>query len=1199
MLGTTGRVLMFLPMLWLLRTEAAKTPRSVSEVATTSGLARSHCRVPLGKPDEYGSNWAQVPQLPTPLLVSQDRRHRDQIEVRALASSQALHLRFDSSVDNLARSREAPNEQVWVDLYPQNDPTERLRFWADFKGERGVSRHRRILGEKSLGAIPDRWQDEPASNLSVLGDFMSPQGWGTYHGLDHMTWWVEIAVPWRDLGLSQRPVTIGLAYGFASTSNSGIANSGTASWPRIATNSITASEPEPGEALIGPDAGAPAGFELTSPRFGKNVGRLVLGQQWPLYPNELRIKTAVPGEEAVHEETVAIVKNQGIVEFNYWLNRSLSSHVDVYSTQRLVLELRESSRNVALYTVSRPMDRHLGVLVDEPYGESGKQQTFSSSTHTRRDAWLDRIVRLLPRLHRQTTAQGAPSDFCLMLPDGKVAANLMADDVWSRLAALVEDRFATVEERLVGAMALVGQKSVTNLLLDPMFFNASGHWYHTALHELMGPLSILRYGGGPAVSRAAVLARLLQHVKDPATGSPFVTRVISLTESGGPKQVTRRYAAYPQLAPFVQQPGRIGAVAVNYRSSQTLLDPTALAFFINLEGRMATLEEMLANESLRRDGAGRLAPIYGKVDPAEVRRQKPDRLLSKGVFPELCPDESGENQPFDLRERQTPRWFIARKDYESSQQEGFLDVFGKPGQRNGAVSVRWTERELMVRVTVDGVSMSSLGKHDRAAERVHLAVDSTHNHLHFYHFSAAIAGERRLWQEYASGIQTLFKHVATEQWIEDREIVNSSWTATLKPLSKGYEVLFRAPWQVLGVDEIPPTIGLNVWVDSRAPHYEQVIFAPPRRQLPVDPFTFADVYLAKSPAAIREIDLDVITWGENMGKAIVVNTSEEPVSIALKAENRLGMRRWLTRSPEVTATVPAGAESIIRFPFFVNPEEKMGTGRNQELRIEGNADGKPFFRGNWSVAYHHPVSAYQRYGSALGKVAKPRPGEEDFLNKKIRYICSRLPQFKMLTTRDGAASDFVLRAEDGSVEFNLMQQGVLDRIGEYVSGLYDNDVDRILGIYFLSYAPSVGRHNSAGHRILNGAGPLSIIRGNFAGGGGNCGYHARLFAGMANHLRIGGKPLVTQPVELWGHAVTALGWRGSQVVMDADVGHFMMKPDGTDLATIEEFRSDPSILSTAGPGEIGRYCTFRDDAVRRPGREQIYEGVFPPGAPVE
>jgi hypothetical protein len=69
--------------------------------------------------------------------------------------------------------------------------------------------------------------------------------------------------------------------------------------------------------------------------------------------------------------------------------------------------------------------------------------------------------------------------------------------------------------------------------------------------------------------------------------------------------------------------------------------------------------------------------------------------------------------------------------------------------------------------------------------------------------------------------------------------------------------------------------------------------------------------------------------------------------------------------------------------------------------------------------------------------------------------------------------------------------------------------------------------------------------------------------------------------------------------MDADVGHFMLTPDGTDLPTIEEFRANPAVLTTAGPGDLARYFTFNLEQVAAASgiNDAQFRGVFPPGAP--
>lgn len=1205
-------------------------------------LQRPRCPIPFGDPeDDRSFSWENIPLLP-PLI--QGRITPPPTLVKAVAGRSALHVRFDCQLISpqfLAppspQSPLAEVEHALIEVWPNNDPITSFRFRADFRGTIEVTRTRACAGEKSLEAVPDAWQE----SQTVQGQ------WTRYHGLEANGWRVEFVAPWKALGLKTRPPVLGFAY--ARIFATGLP------WPKLDTAYGMSPRPtnmlEGGEAILGPHSGYPEKLELEPPCFGLNCGRLVLGPHWPEKPACVRV--AITGQrmpadslspsEVVSSSEYVVEPGQMSVDFLYRLDRSLSSHLQVFNPPRLVLEVMGSGQT--LYMAVLPMDRHLGICVDEPYGEpcpeaqignSGSRQSSAPAEHFRspsapagescppsiREAWLDRIVRVLPRLRRRNTLEGAPSDFCLHTRDGSVAVNLMADDAWQALARIVENRFHTVEDRLVAAMALVGQKSVTNLILCPFFFNAQGQQtYHTAMHEWMGPLSILRYGGGPAVSRAAALARLLQHMTNPATDQPFVTRVVSLTRDGGPRQVTLKYEANTNLAPFVQHPGPVGAVAVDYRSSQTLLDPTGMAFFPaghaqSAEGNsppqdaaaaplcplLATLEEMLAGPAILAEGAGLLASIYAKLDPDELRRHRPNQLLSRGVFPEMCPNEEGPDAAFDPGHRQKIRVLAAARGGPAATCEGFTEADGRKGRRDGFVSFRWDDRGFTVQVSVTGPDPSTFDARGRQMERVHLAIDGRHEHQTFHHFLASLDGRRDLYLEESSGIQTLFKNLSTENHVQLAEMAPLNWRADFETRPDGYEFNLQAPWEAVGVEnpgEIPPVIGMNVWIEGRAPHYEQVFLVEPRWRLPASPFSFADVYLGDPPAAVHELDLGIPAWGENTGHATLVSRSRRDFEITLQASTVGGMTPKSFECSPVRATVPAGGQIQVAFPFFVDPEEKMTSGSPQRLILNAHAGEKPFFRAVFRPTYGNTVSVYQRYGGQPGEYPNPQPGDKDFLNRKILYICARIPRFQRLTTRDGAASDFVLRAEDGCVEFNLMRPGVLDQMAEFITGRFDNNLDRMLGMFYLAYAPSVARHLSGGHRFMTGAGPLSILRGNFAGAGGNCGFHSRAFAGMVSHLCIGGRPVAAHTVGVTGHVITAVEWQGHKALMDADVGHFMLTPDGTGLATIEEFRANPGVLTTAGPGDLARYFTIDLAHVAAyPGiRDDQFPGVFPPGGP--
>lgn len=1146
-------------------------------------LKRQRCRILLGEPDEPGFEWDSSHRVPD-LLPGISAPPRT--DIRAAASERALHVRFECQVeDPTALAPPAPAaslnevERAVIDIYPDNDPTVCCRFEADYRGMTESLKLLQTTGEMSLEAVPDTW----TSTRVIAGE------WSKLHGLHAGGWHVEFIIPWRTLGLEGRPPMIGFGYKRIFRRHS---------WPKLDILAWAAPRVpilEHHEALIGDESGHPEELRLDCPVFGSNQGRLILGTGWTNQPARLRIETQGRMRGTLKQSSVAIVPGQQSVEFEYHLERAESNHVDVFNPMRLVLELSDG-KGRALYRAALPMDRHLGICIDEPFAIAVKES--ENLVVGTRSAWLARILPELPRFHRADTNTGAASDFCLVHEDGSVAANLMANNAWSKLAGIVES-FSSAEERLVAAMALIGQKSVTNLILGPMFFSPEGnHTYHSAMHEWMGPLSILRYGGGPAVARAAVLARLLQHVENPQTGRPFVTRIVALTPTGGPQQVTRSYKSSTNLGPFVQEPGPIGAVAVDHADSQTLLDPTGLVFFPKSISELATVEEILNDKTILEEGAGSYQVAYAGLNVEEMRRHLPDRLLSRGVFPELCPNEESPDSPFDPGYCQQIRALAPGPD-GAIQSAGFTSLGGSKGMRDATLHLTWDQDFLSVDVLVEGIDITLFNNRDRASERVHLLLDTAHNHQDFYHLLAGLDGERGAWRETAGCIQTLFKNLSTENHSVLGEI-RAEWSAEFTQSAVSYQVKFRIPWSgiTLEAEHLPPVIGFNLWVDGRAPHYEQIFLAPPRHRLSADPFSFADLYLSDPPAVLEQIDFKVPTWGENTAQAVLKDRGETRTPVTIQANCGGGMKRSLTPCAPVTVQTKPGIVTV-EFPFYLDPSEKMTSGSPQHLFVTATADEREFYRGEWRPTYCGTISIYQAYKGLPEDHPDPKSGDEDFLNRKIRYICARLPQLKRLTTLDGAPSDFVIRAEDDSVEFNLMKEGVLDEIGEFIRGLFDTNLNRILGLFYFAYHPQVARHMSGGHRFMNLAGPLSVLRGNFAGGGGNCGYHSRAFAGLASHLKINGQPLKAHTVGIYGHVISAVEWRGSKALMDADVGHFMLTPDGSDLATIEEFRTNPGVLTTAGPGDLARYFTFDlDHTAGYPGiRDEQFPGVFPPGAP--
>ncbi len=1165
------------------------------ELGLITVLDRARCRIPWGEPGETDDFWDAIPIHPFLRIDSSDLPSAG-TTLRAVAGERTFHIRFDCVIEDwgaaASNSGGGPggeNEHVYCEILPGNDPSDIWRIAGGMTraAKPIITRTRRVTGEASLGGAHDVW------TIPLKCDGHS-HGVGTRWGVSPQAWWIEWAIPWKTLGLEGRPATLGFQYGrgqCAGAQGSVVLYSG---WPHGRRPSNCAPLLEHGEALIGPFAGAPARVEFERPIFGINRGRVILGGDWPEVPGRLRVRSLDPDGHVFVAEDFQIPGAAGIAPFRYRLDRAFSSHLDLERIAKISLEVFGAGDKLPLYQARLPMDRYLGLTVSEPY-EVGCEASASGSL---REAWLGRVVRALPLLHRATTAQKAPSDFCLLYTDGSLAVNLMKDDPWQTMAAMIEERFSSAEDRLVGAMAFVGQKSVTKLILEPSFFSATGlHSYHSPQHELMGPLSVIRYGGGSSMCQAAVLAALLQRVSDPTTGRPFVTRVIGLSNAGGPSQTMRRYRGCEgtsSLAPFVQEPGRVGAVAVDYRGSQTLLDSTALAFFPKSEGCLATVETIVSDEELRKMGADRLAPVYAKLDIEELRRHLPNRLLSKGVMPELAPDEVVVNEPVPLREFHAPRAVFA--GMPATDSEPWRDAMGAFGVRHGSVSAKCDETGLQVSVCIRGIDPARFDSRDREVESVNLVIDAAHGHLEFCHFQAGLAGARDAWLEESAGIQRLLKYLSTENHREVARIPPTSWSCEISEAIDGYLAVFTIPWEGLGMDNEEkrmPVMGLNAWVNGRHPHYEQVFFVPPRFRIAADPPDFADLYLKPGTLSVMETDFGTPFWGNNAGSLKLANHGVQDATVEVYCETELSLRRWVHRGRRVVVKVPAGGNVTACIPYVTNPEEKMSGGQN--VRISAFVEGCEWFQARWLMTYAHPIAIRHRFGSELGVRGNPRPGDSQYLQRKIDYVCSRIPLFHRRTTRNGAASDFVLEAEDGSVEWNLMKPDALDQMARYIAERFDTDFDRLLGILFLACHPGIKRHQSAGHRFLAGAGPISVLRASFAGFAGNCASSALVFAGLADRLHLGGKKLGTHPRGLFDHVVTVVNWGEKHILLDADLGNFHLKADGHDFATIEDFRDGAEILSTAGPGDRARYYLFNfyRTAHQKPFDYLPYPGVFP------
>ncbi len=125
------------------------------------------------------------------------------------------------------------------------------------------------------------------------------------------------------------------------------------------------------------------------------------------------------------------------------------------------------------------------------------------------------LLSRLPRMARTTTAQGAPSDFCLESADGKVRFNLMDPAVCRQIAAFIESRFDNDADRMAGASMFIHQKCFAMHCTEL-----------THVHRHLSPESAMRLNGGHCYSRALSLAGVMREIRYTGQSRTYDARIM-------------------------------------------------------------------------------------------------------------------------------------------------------------------------------------------------------------------------------------------------------------------------------------------------------------------------------------------------------------------------------------------------------------------------------------------------------------------------------------------------------------------------------------------------------------------------------------------------------------------------------------------------------------------------------------------------
>ncbi|MBA3710667.1 MAG: hypothetical protein H0W83_17820, partial [Planctomycetes bacterium] len=416
---------------------------------------------------------------------------------------------------------------------------------------------------------------------------------------------------------------------------------------------------------------------------------------------------------------------------------------------------------------------------------------------------------------------------------------------------------------------------------------------------------------------------------------------------------------------------------------------------------------------------------------------------------------------------------------------------------------------------------------------------------------------------------------------------------TLEP--DGWTAFAAIPWALVGGAPGPGrTMGFNLLRHRSAGFGASALFNA-TTQGPHAPWAWADLALGAAEVHVERIDLGELRLWENRGVLSVENRGAEAIVCTLEVTVRSGEREDCLHHRSATpALIPGGSTATaLPFAFPLDPEDWKWNRLDLALV---DRSGTTLWSATVRFGYGNTWLLHLDDRREGPRASTPIPGAPDFMAAKRRQIMQAQPRFRRITTAQGAASDFTLAAEDGSVRFDLMRAGELQTIADWLYGRYDNDVDRLLGALFFVHQPSVIRYCNAATAIADGLGPLSALR----FGAGQCSVHAEALCGILETMRCdaSGRTYRTTRVTTHAHVTTLAELEDRWVFLDPSIGRFYFLRDDRTLASLQDLLADPA-LAARGAKHMDEYLRATNENPDLPNFYRAHATVWPAGAPPE
>ena len=486
-------------------------------------------------------------------------------------------------------------------------------------------------------------------------------------------------------------------------------------------------------------------------------------------------------------------------------------------------------------------------------------------------------------------------------------------------------------------------------------------------------------------------------------------------------------------------------------------------------------------------------------------------------------------------------------------------------------------------------------------DSLQLYFSPANDHTRYYRLVIDTSGGTRLFAGYAlrgefprdrvTNEQELFRGPSFACEVAEEE---AAWTGEVAIPASALDLEGNLTGQVWGFDVVrmrtPEPAETSAWS-----------FEPGRTD--VFPAEFGELFFGQRPVEVTGVDLGQPHWGENAARVTVTNRLAGSSKVRVLAQVFLPVEEVVCDRYEEVVALRGGETRPLAVPYRLSWRGRWPVYaeycQRLSLRLENAESRDLFYLTSYPVAFDEGVKPSERYGEGRDAL-DPAPGDPEFVARKRAFIIGRIPRFRRLGRREGATSDFVLAADDGSIRFDLMEEGAMQRIADWLFGLFDTDTDRMLGAIYFVHQRSVTCHSG----FLSRMGPmtsLSVLR----RGGGLCDSRAQVLASILSLMKCEatGERYRTHCLGLKGHVVCAVEavaepkGPADHWVLDPDVGVFYFTWDNSRFATLGELRQDRGLCYRMNFNNVrhGREFYFRTEHQFTYDPEQ--KAVWPPEAP--